>query len=115
MSKRSIDKRVGAIEKVQSDGIDWLATEIRNLYSNEQLLADAMETNDTTVAAIRALLVEKGILTDSEIDRKREELDKMRAQAIEAQAQQRELRQIDDAAKAADTEGHPEEAFIFGG
>jgi len=113
-----ITERVECIEKIQADGIDWLANEIKVLFQNDSVIGSAVEEHDTTIGAIRALLVSKGILTDEEIDKKRTELDKIRADAMEHQQavakQKAELNALSDAADAAGKEGHPPEAFIFG-
>jgi len=107
--------RVDTIEKVQTEGIDWLATEIKSLFSNDSVIGEAVESHDTTIAAIRALLVSKGILTDEEIDAKAKEINTIREAAAENLKKTEELMKMKTAAENAGKEGHPTEAFIFGG
>jgi len=133
-SKNIVKRRLETLEKIQTDGIDWLAHEVRGLYHNEQLLASAMEEQDNLLAAMRALLVGKGICTNQEIDDKKKEVEGIRQRAIEAQKEQEqeqeqarekeaqealqpdpEMDRMKRAAESAAGEGHPTEAFIFGG
>ena len=111
-------KRVEVMEKVQADGIDWLANEIKGLFQNDGVIGSAVEEHDTTITAIKALLIEKGILTDSEIESKRADIDRIRAKEVERRKEEteklNELKQMKSAAEDAGKEGHPPEAFIFG-
>ena len=109
-----LEARMAAMEKVQADGIDWLVKEIQVLFRNDNVVGEAIENHDTTIAAIRALLVAKGILTDKEIDEKRVEIDGIRSSAQEQRGRVSELQVLGEAAEAAGKEGHPPEAFIFG-
>lgn len=120
MSKKQIgklDERIAALEKIQSNGLDWLATEMKSLFQNDNVIGQAVEEHDTTLAALKALLVEKGIITDAEIEAKREEIDRIREDAMKARKKEAELRQVAEQAKRAalEEQGHPPEAFIFGG
>ena len=76
-----------------------------------------MEDHDTTIAALKALLVEKGIITEDEVQAKRKQIDKMRADAQKARQKEAEMRQVAEKAKKAalEDQGHPPEAFLFGG
>ena len=121
-SKKEFDNiraRVETMEKIQGEGIDMLAQEIRGLYENDRVIGSAAEQHDTTIAAIRALLVGKGILTNDEIEQKSAEIDEIRTKELlrrkEAEEKERELSRLSEAAEAAGKEGHPKEAFIFGG
>jgi predicted nucleotidyltransferase len=117
MSKKSIEKRLEVIEKIQSSGIDWLAKEVQGLFQNDNVIGEAVEDHDTTIAALKALLAEKGIITEDEVQAKRKQIDKMRADAQKARAKEAEMRQVAENAKKASLEdqGHPPEAFLFGG
>lgn len=120
MSKRkieSIEERVQLLEKIQGGGIDWLANEMKGLFQNDDVIGSAVEEHDTTIAAIKALLVEKGILTEREISTKKEQIDRMRAEAVKAREKEAEMLQIAEQAKKAalEEQGHPPEAFLFGG
>lgn len=120
MSKReirSIEERLETLEKVQGDGVDWLAKEMKGLFHNDAVIGQAVENHDTTIAAIKALLVEKGILTDDEIEAKRKEIDRIRADAMKAREKEAELLRVAENAKKAalEDQGHPPEAFVFGG
>ncbi len=113
---KSIEERVQVLEKIQSGGIDWLAKEMQGLFHNDGVIGEAVESHDTTIAAIKALLIEKGIITEAEVEAKRAEIDRLRADAEKARAQEAELRNMADQAKkvAQEEQGHPTEAFIFG-
>jgi 2-oxoglutarate dehydrogenase complex dehydrogenase (E1) component-like enzyme len=114
---RALDERLTLLEKVQTDGVDLLAREMKGLFHNDSVIGQAVEAHDTTIAAIKALLIEKGILTSEEIEAKGKEIDKMRAQAMEARKKEAELREVAEKAKKAalEEQGHPPEAFVFGG
>ena len=103
-SMERLKGRVETLEKVQTDGIDWLANEVKNLFQNDKVIAGGLESQDNTVAAIRALLVEKGILTDPEIDAKTQEVEDLRTKAIQRKEeelkQKLELEKMTSAAKA---------------
>lgn len=117
MSKKSIEHRLEVIEKIQSGGIDWLAKEVQGLFQNDNVIGEAVEDHDTTIAALKALLVEKGIITEDEVQAKRRQIDKMRADALKARQKEAEMRQVAENAKKAalEDQGHPPEAFLFGG
>lgn len=116
-SIKSIEERVEVLENVQSGGIDWLAKEMQGLFHNDSVIGQAVENHDTTIAAIKALLVEKGIITEQEVEAKRVEIDNLRAKAEEARAKEAEFKKAaEDLKKAAlEEQGHPPEAFVFGG
>ena len=117
MSKASIEERVQVLEKIQSGGIDWLAKEVQGLFHNDGVIGSAVEQHDTTIAAIKALLIEKGIITDAEVQAKRKEIDDLRAKAEKARAEEAKFRKAAEQLKrtAIEEQGHPPEAFIFGG
>jgi hypothetical protein len=120
MSKKqikSIEERVQVLEKVQTGGIDWLAKEVQGLFHNDNVIGSAVESHDTTIAAIKALLIEKGIITESEVEAKKAEIDDLRAKAESARAKEAEFRQAAERLKkkAQEDQGHPPEAFIYGG
>lgn len=117
MSKKSIEKRLEVVEKIQSGGIDWLAKEVQGLFQNDNVIGEAVEDHDTTIAALKALLVEKGIITEDEVQAKRKQINKMRADAQKARQKEAEMRQVAENAKKAalEDQGHPPEAFLFGG
>lgn len=124
--KNTLKKRLEAVEGTLRQGTDWLVQEIRNLYANEQIISEALEEQDVNIAAIRSLLVERGVLTDSAIDARRGELTDIKAR-VRAKKEQElqeqegrpqadpELLRMQDAAIEAGKDGHPPEAFIFGG
>ena len=140
-AKSPLKKRLDNLEKIIADGIDELVLDNRNLHHNDTIIAGAMEEHDETIAAIRSLLVDKGLLTDEAIDSRRAEVRKIRedvrAEAIrkeEALAAKKaeDLKAAEDAADAArpDAElvlmkgkaeqagkesGFPEGSFVFGG
>lgn len=112
-----LEKRVEVLEKVQTDGIDWLASEVKGLFHNDNVIGQAVEDHDTTLAALKALLIEKGIITEDEVSAKRKEIDLLRENTMKARAKEAELRSVAEAAKkvALAEQGHPPEAFVFGG
>lgn len=113
----SMDERVRALEKIQSGGIDWLAKEMQGLFHNDRVIGSAVENHDTTIAALKALLIEKGIITEDEVEAKRKEIDDLRAKAEKARAKEAEFKNAAEQLKkqALEEQGHPSEAFIFGG
>lgn len=120
MSKRqikSVEERVQVLEKIHSGGIDWLAKEVQGLFHNDNVIGQAVEDHDTTIAALKALLIEKGIITEEEVQAKRTEIDDLRAKAEKARAKEAEFRQAAETLKrkALEDQGHPPEAFVFGG
>lgn len=120
MSKKqmkSIEERLEVLENIQSGGIDWLAKEMQGLFHNDNVIGQAVESHDTTIAAIKALLIEKGIITEDEIEAKKKEIDDLRAKAEKARAQEAEFQKAAEhlKRKALEEQGHPPEAFIFGG
>ena len=125
-SKEGLKRRVKTLETVVSDGIDQLILEVRRLDGNIRVLAEALEQHDTTIAALRAIIVESDVATDDEIDAKRKELEGIRnkvREEAERKAEEAnkkyanvdpELKAMHKAAVEAKDE-HPKEAFIFDG
>ena len=116
MSKTNIEERLKVLEKVQGDGIDWLAKEMQGLFHNDGVIGEAVEDHDTTLAALKSLLIDKGIITEGEVQAKRAEIDKMRADSQKARQQEAEMLHVAEQAKkvALEEQGHPPEAFVFG-
>jgi hypothetical protein len=114
---QELEQRIAVMEKIQADGIDYLVTEIRRLFDNDAVIGQAAEDHDTTIAALRSLLVDKSVLTDDEIGDRRGTINGLRERAEKERAKEMELRQIEFRAQEAAKEsaGHPKEAFIFGG
>jgi hypothetical protein len=139
--KNPLKARLDVVERVMSDGIDNLINEIRRVDGNIHIIAGGMESIDDNAAALRALLVAKGILTDDEVDgkiveirdirqkardeaiRKAAEAEKEAAEEAEKAEEEEkkfkdvdpELRRMKEAAEGAGEESHPEGAFVFGG
>lgn len=114
---KELEQRIALLEKVQADGIDYLVTEIKRLSENDAVIGQAVEAHDTTIAALRSLMVDKDIMTDVEVDTRRSEIDELRRKVEVERARQMELQQVAFRAQEAAKEdaGHPKEAFIFGG
>lgn len=114
---RFLEKRIETVEKVQTDGVDCLVNEIKRLFHNDDVIGEAVEQHDTTIAALKALLIDKGIITEREVLDKRKEIDQIRVKAMEARKKEAELCYVAEQAKKAALEerGYPPEAFIYGG
>ena len=100
---------------------------ITALVVNNQNLGKAMKELDFILAAVRFLLVEKGIFTDEELASKVQHIMAAIEKAKEAAAAEDsakefkeetvedELKKMEEVAKNVDTSRHPEDAFYFGG
>lgn len=130
--KNKVKERLEKVEKVQSQGIDLLIREVQRLDGNDRVIAEGFEDIDLNAATLRSLLVQKGIITDEEFGAEKARLVALKLQAQKQAEQKRkeeeataeaermlesddELVRMKNAAESAGQEGHPEEAFIFGG
>ena len=120
--KNVVKRRLEALERVHSEGIDHFAEDLRNLYANQMELANGFEGLDMNTAVLQAVLLKKGIITQEELDAQRQDLiahiKAAQAQAAAKQAEETvdpDLVKMKEAAEAAKEAGHPPEAFIFGG
>jgi|SaaInlStandDraft_5_1057022.scaffolds.fasta_scaffold00656_7 hypothetical protein len=111
-----LEQRIALLEKIQSEGIDHLITEIQRLSENDGVLGEVAEQHDNLLAALRALLDEKKVVSDAEVTAKTQEISDLRERAQKSRDQEAELRQVAFRAEEAAKEeaGHPKEAFIFG-
>lgn len=103
----SLEERIVVLERINTA----LISEIRNLSLNDQVLGSALEAHDNLLAAARAFVVKRGILSEDEIERCVSEIEEMRRRAGQAQPPEPQ----NPANLQREDDGHPPEAFIFGG
>ncbi len=112
---REIMERMGLVEKLARDGIDGFAKDIRVLYANQMELADATHKIDLGLAALRSLLIRKGLLTASEYEEMIRSIEKAADEAKEKALADRKMLDELHQLHQPPTEDVPEGAFIFGG
>lgn len=69
-SQNPVKRRIGHLEVAWREVLQWLMEDIRKMMANFGVISDAYDTLDVNIAAIKSLLVSKGIFTEEEfIDR----------------------------------------------
>lgn len=120
--KSSTKKRLEQVERLVHESIRGLAIDIQAVAANQQDIVESLEAQDEVLAALKALIIEKGVATDEEIEAKVTEIQDIKVRVRELHRKQMELRKADpDVARLMDSAHDPsigdvpEEAFIFGG
>lgn len=138
-STNPVKKRIASLERVWRGGLDWLLNDIQKMFTNIELLAEGHDNIDLNVAALKSLMVDKGVITEEEFAERRQKLFaitqkkrmKMLEEARRAEEEAERVKEAEEKAhdgsavtpelprmrKAAeDASGHvPPEAFEFGG
>ena len=118
-------QKLEQMAKYQEEGIDTVASAVKDLYLVIDHLSQSLRLADVTLASMRHLLVKNKVLADTEIDsmitkisekfnKKMEEYtpDEKVPTAVNMQT---ELEMIHKAAKEAAENPYDADAFIFGG
>ena len=135
-SSNPVKKRVGRLEVVWREAIQWLLEDIQRMFQNFAVIADAYDEVDINAAALKSLLVEKGVITEEEFasrrgilkdmliqerTRRQEEMERLKAEEKERRDREdaesdpnADLRRMKKAAESAASNPIPNEAFIFG-
>lgn len=119
-----VKEKLEAMAKYQEEGIDTIASAVKDLYMIIDHLSTSLRTADVVVCALRHSLVKNDVLSDKELDalitrisekfnKKLEDFvpDKKAPTAVNMQS---ELKMIHDAAKEAAATPYDTDAFIFG-
>lgn len=114
-SENPVKRRIGRLEIVWREAVQWLSEDVSAMFSNFGTIADAYDTLDINIAATKTLLVEKGVFTEEEFQarrgyligvlnaerqRRQDELQRLQAEAqerdeVEAKAQEAESKAWD--------------------
>ena len=70
-SSNAAKRRIAALEAAVTDGIDLLAEDIQGMFQNFALVADSHDSHELTIAAIKGVLLDKGVITEDEFQEKR--------------------------------------------
>lgn len=108
-----LEERVAILETINRA----LITEMRSLAHNMKVIGEAIEAHDNMLAAGKAIAVRGGVTTEATIDSLIDEINEIRTRVVENRRRGIEVEEIEQRAKAASQaeNGHPPEAFIFGG
>ena len=108
-----LEERVATLETINRA----LVTEMRTLVHNMNVIGEAIEAHDNMLAAGRAIAVRKGVTTEAAIDSLITEITEVRTRVMETHQRELEVAEVEQRAKASSRaeNGHPPEAFIFGG
>jgi len=71
-SSNPVKRRVAALEATMRGGIDGFAQDIANMFENFKIIADAYDSQDVNTAALKSLLLKKGIITEDEFQEERQ-------------------------------------------
>ena len=69
-STNPVKKRIGRLEIAWREGLQWLAEDLQKMFQNFRVVGDAYDRLDVNVAAIKAILIEKDIITHEEFEEK---------------------------------------------
>lgn len=108
-----LEERVTTLETINRA----LVSEMRTIVHNMNVIGEALEAHDNMLAAGRAVAVQKGVTTEADIDALVAEIIEVRTRVAQSRQRESEMAQVEQRAKAAlqVENGHPPEAFIFGG
>jgi len=101
-STHPVKKRVGRLEIAWREGMQWMAEDIQKMFRNFAIIGDAYDQQDLNVAALKGLLLEKGIITEEEFQAKRGFFSKLLI--AERERRQAELKAVQEAAEAKQAE-----------
>jgi len=117
--KSATKKRVERVERTSREGLEMLIEDVRALFGNIRMVAEALDSVDVHNATIRSLCLKKGLFSKEEYDAELElikeekaKIEETRRAAVEAA---RELAKQEHEASREGMEGYDEDAFIFGG
>lgn len=120
-----VKQQLEQMAKFQEEGIDTIASAVKDLYMIIDHLSNGLRAADIALASMRHLLVKNKVLNDKEIDsmitkisdkfNKSMETYKPDKKAPTAVNMQTELEMIHKAAKEAAENPYDADAFIFGG
>lgn len=65
-SSNPVKQRIGQLEIAWREGLQGLMEDIRKMFQNFETVGDAYDTLDVNIAAVKSLLVEKGVFTEEE-------------------------------------------------
>lgn len=120
----NVKEQIKALAEAHTDGIDTVSSAIKDLYMVIDHLTAQLRQSDCAIAAMRHLLVKKGVATSDEIDSLQSKIaevfnkkqDKVEAKKEEpvVLTMEHELALIHSAAKEAAEDPYDPKAFIFG-
>jgi len=102
-----VKRRIAALEAAVSDGIDFLTEDIQRMFQNFTLVADSHDQHELTIAAIKGVLLDKGVLTEDEFQAKRNYF--LRLMQEDRERRQKELEAKLAEAEEAEVKEEPEE------
>ena len=118
-------EQIQALAEAHEQGIDTLATAIRDLYMTIDHLTTELRSADRTITALKHLLIRKEVVTSHEVEdlcvkisqlyTKKVTEKKATSSKPTAVGMQDELKLIHEAAKEASEMPYDPDAFIFGG
>ncbi len=118
-------QKLEQMAKYQEEGIDTVASAVKDLYLVIDHLSQSLRLADVTLASMRHLLVKNEVLADAEIDSMITKISEKFNKKMEdytpdekvptAVNMQTELEMIHKAAKEAAENPYDADAFIFGG
>jgi hypothetical protein len=70
-SGNPVKKRIAALEVAWREALQWLFEDIQKMFGNFSVIGDAYDDLDMNVAALKALMIEKGVITEDEFQAKK--------------------------------------------
>lgn len=120
-----VKQQLEQMAKFQEEGIDTIASAVKDLYMVIDHLSNGLRAADIALASMRHLLVKHKVLNDKEIDSMITKISDKFNKSMEAYEpdkkaptavnMQTELEMIHKAAKEAAENPYDADAFIFGG
>lgn len=71
-SDNPIKKRVARLEVAWREGLQWVLEDIQKMFGNFEVIGDAYDDLDINIASLKALLVEKQVITEEEFEAKKQ-------------------------------------------
>lgn len=105
-SQNPLKKRIARLEVAWREGLQWIAEDVQKMFGNFTTIADAYDEIDVNVAAVKSLMVDKGLITEEEFSDRREALIKLIQE--ERKRRQAELEKLEEQARLQEED--PEEA-----
>jgi hypothetical protein len=110
-SDNPIKRRIATLEVGWREAMQWLLEDIQAMFQNFGIVADAYDQLDINIAALKAVLIEKGVITEEEFAAKQQHFigiinaeRERRQQELEKMQQEQELEDEAEAARVAEAE-----------